>query len=1368
MRSPTIRATTRLLTLALISLAPPAGRADAPPGWAPELAPAFALYDDGQWDATQTLCQQIAGAARSERLRHDAEALAALALLRSDVRDARLEGRGLIAQLSAREPSLLDRPEVLLAGGVACTKMDETSDGLSMLTAAADGFAARGDAERLLAAYVSLAENWARFSEWERAPRHLRVPVPQSASEARRTRREQIERLVARAAELRLPEASGRVELVLARWLLDHADSTAEGLALLERLARDPAGATALEAGVLAARELERQGRWSDAAGMYERVVGASSDAPVASRRRAAEARARAAEALAALRAAAAELDVPDQAEPGAPLAIGIRARHVASLRVELRRVDLAHWLEQRRGNFAESALPESGSLVFTASVETAAARPFDWWDGPAGPPVRLEPGAYVLTAAGQDASGKTVRAKRLVLASSLRAVALVGRDRAALWAYASGRDDRAVRMVDGAELRFWMNGSFVPQRLLISAGALSFELPAERNVFRDRNWVALVTAGEELALLRGELPSKRQERDERTRVVLAGQSGVVARGELLRVAGLLYEARPSAGLDRSELTLELIDGDGQSRAAARVTPGPGGVFSAELPLGDAMTGLGLGVVVRRDQKVIENVRGRHVVQVAGGVDSRGESGVMLDLRGAELVSGDQPPVLSLSLQYPWGGEPGGRIASVVYRGLGPAATPGDWARAGPAHNRVLLDTRGRARILPPLTSLELPDGPAVYGAWATGSGWDYRSTSTEFKLLRRGANDGWIRAEQREPRVGLPLRFDVGLFAGGGVTSLLGGEIEIARDGSPVARLPLALDIHGWRSADWTPEHAGDHRLRLLLDGRPVVEQIITISNMTGSAGPSDWVDGSAAIVTEPSPALRLNLSGTYRGPLLAALVAGEPVAAHALDVHEPALAAHLPLATRPRNARVVLARPAVDGSAFWLGPEVRPDAADALRVDIAEAQRPPLPGQVMSLDVTCRNAAGDPVPAEFIARLVSLPADYGLPWIGGAQRLPIAPLAGDVRACRGWRPADVDDGPRDVPVPQELVTGMLAGATLWVETHAAPTGRATLEPRLPLVGRRFILCVLAVDESGEFALATRLVEVRDGFEVVADAPSIWSPGDRTLIAARVRCDSSATARVRVEGGPGLSVERVRARSGALVKDVADGWAEVTVSESEPATLTFMAEAVAPAPAGAFATLTIEGAGGTQVLRLPYRVESVPPVRDARGLEDSGPDSPAAVLRVTRVLSLLREPDPGERDPNDLMRSNRIPAPNWRQTPVAAGTRLAPGDLLLVREDIEVAAAFGEVSWVQAAPANAHVCLADLGAAQQIGRAGRPDPYGLEWTSPELPRGRWRNEYVLALMRPGSCSIPLPRVASDGQAVVVEGEATAVVVESR
>ena len=465
-----------------------------PSDWSAELAQALSLYRAGDYLAAQDACAARLASSHDGRVRSDAIAIQAMILMRMPARNARLDGRAQLAALSLDDPSLAERPECLLALGLAHTSLAETAKALDCLDRAAAGFDARGEHARLAETLAALAAAWSSHTEWEMTPSRFDVSQPRNSDEARQLRREQMGRIRDRLASMpQSDDAVARVDLLLAEDFIAAGDRTDDGLRTLEQIAASPsvtpAVADALEK---LAQHCEDQQRWSDALALYGRLA---AEGPAAAARRAED-------RMTQITRPQLSIEVPATTSANEPVDIRLAVRNVAAVQVEIRHVALGDWLSAHQGRFAEALLPEAGSVQMARHLDTRAEHEHGWWRSEQQTETvqfRAPPGAYVVIVTPEGAQAVAHCVKRLAIVSDLTATAVVGPDHAAICVTPEAPELRA---------RFWMHGSFVATEPRFDRGIARFPLPAEAHVLRDKRWVCLIEAGQDLALCRGELRS--------------------------------------------------------------------------------------------------------------------------------------------------------------------------------------------------------------------------------------------------------------------------------------------------------------------------------------------------------------------------------------------------------------------------------------------------------------------------------------------------------------------------------------------------------------------------------------------------------------------------------------------------------------------------------------------------------------------------------------------------------------------------------------------------------------------------------------------------------------------------------------------
>lgn len=1428
-----------------------------PPSWSPELGAAMQAYDAGDYGTTLRECTRILSVAREPRLRRDAAALEALAMLRSLARAEQMAGRGRLGELAAEDPALIRRPEVQLAYGVSLSATFETAAALRQLHEAATTFATRGDELRLQSTWVALAACWARHAEWGDTPPELRVRPPSSPAEARRVRREQIEAI--RGQLERLPGAAPsleQVDLILARLLMEAEDTRAEGLALLERLAAAGPSAASSAASLSLATIYEQEHRWKDALTLYER---AASGLDI---RFAAQAR----EAADAIRRPRLALEAAPTVPSGQPVRVGLRCRNVERVELEIRRVDLADWLAARRGVFSEAALPLDGALAAARRLETRVDRPHDWWqsgdDGAL--TVTLLPGSYVLLARAPTGEADDVSVRRLLLVSDLRAAVFVGQENIAIWAAAAG--DK-VPDPGRAVARFWMHGSFVPREVPLPSGAALLPLPPESRVLSDRGWSCLVQAGPHVALCCGQLGQESEAARDTARVMLAAAPSDPRPGQTVRFLGWLRErGQGISPLPAGNLRLELRDLRDVVRLSTPLNVTPASTFLAELTVPAELAGQNLNAVVLRGSRAVENVRGRLAVRVR----SLDETPLLVRVRAARLSDPQgPPPSIEIAAAWPWGTPAAEARTSVHFRALRipvpePMTTPGvppviegqpRWAVAGPIGLRVRLNAQGRARLVVPLGQLTLPTAageqpPAsvAYLAWAETYGPDGRGARGRVEFLRADATPVvWLTLDSGESmpqqkaapeEIGGPraLRFGLHWFdPGGALLDEQARELVIRRSihepvdsGSApgtddeVARLPLFPAADGLRTDFWLPGAAGgappptEGTVEATLPARgggPVrIARAIQLPRTSGVAETprveACWTDSSGL------PAVSITVAGGLAGRRLLLceadeLLAVHPLGAEALDQEirltpQGGLAAH---------AQVLLLRWEDErGIRIERMVPVQESEKHSVRLELTPATARVRPATRVRVRAECRNGEGQPTEAQLSARLVELRGVNTLPWIPGEVRQALLPVTAAV-VSTGFRPGPEvlspshgaeyhDAGPNPqhgqsdlgtgdgrgnqtihhwegthtaglgiaaasrplvsdpVLLPAALNAAMVERATIWVDSRPTCGGAADFEVPIPPTAGLYRLWVLAQTRPDHFVIAAADIDARAGPSLLCDLPALMSVGDRTLAALTLSSEREGTeATITVRGSSGLRLEPLRSASRVpgRVEAGSSSASRVVLRTAEPITLVAPLEAVSPGEARVEFDVAVDGI--IQTIAASGLVYPSDAASASKASEDNGgPEGrgPAGPIQVRRSLMLLTRMTSGEEETD--------PAPDrpksgheWVTSPLPPDGRLMPGQLVLVREEIELDVPLERVVWSQRLPPVWHTCIIAGDVFRPPGNTGARRLDALSWSTPRLRAGPSLHEYAVAAARPGTALLPPPQVTAGGKAMPVE-----------
>jgi len=1288
-----------------------------------------------------------------------------------------------LQQMMLEDPALGDDPECNLAYGVALTALAETADALAVLEKAAAGFAARGD-PRQTEALEALAQTWAVHNEWERTPARFNVPRPAHATAARATRRAQIEALRSRISAL--PNASdslARLNLVLGRYLLCAPETADEGRGLLRRLTDvaelTPAGC---QAALTLATDCEQRQSWGEAVEWYRRVavecVG--------------EAAAQARQAVERLTHPDLLLDVPTRVSAGQPLPIRLRVRGLESVRLEVRQVDVEAWLSNPRTRGSEAGLPESGSIRLSRDLVTRAETAYAWWNS-ASNDESLEclvpPGAYVVLASGRDADGQVYKRKHLVIVSDLLAVCVTGRQRVLAWAGHPGADGHDYQPI---QARFWMNRSFAPVEVALmplpeaepiageslawaEQAVANFRLPAEAAVLRDKGWVCLLRCGEHLAVCRGEVASLGVGETLPRVALLTGPPGPGI-GESFYAAGFLLpgetgEVNPPIG---SRLELTAIDALERVKLRQGLPLLAGGVFGASLRVDAGQAGEHLRVLTRLDGQSLWNVLGRPTV-----------SAPRTDERQFRVRIEDVPVWLpadagvlrgTVRAEYPWGAAPLHARARCVFDSfLLPLTGLRDYQMEGQSvAHEGRLDVDGQWRFELPLSALGLSDVPLAIHIRARVTSLEGREGAAQTTVLVGASRPhAWLTCDPSQAVAHQPLRFICAWVDPAGAVLSRPPTVSVRRDGAEVTRLPLRASPQGFVSMPWEPE-PGLYEAVVTLD---MVEQppltlrrAVTVQAVQATAAARPSIKCSANLLSSPQQvAVRVTLSGEHDGPVLALLARSEPLAASALPVLRGQAELTLPLEDLPTaGLRVaVLGLQAAQARLLAVEP-VEPDPSQPIVLALQTPRIAVWPGERVTVKAVASRAAAAAPPTVLIARL-TLASRSGFvdpaASVSTAEQsrrasgLSIGTSLGEVRPDQRAQDETTDEPP--VALYREIPAELAEGMTLWCASLAVPNGVGEFEVPVPERPGCYRLIVVARSADGAFAAESLLIDARQGITATLSVPRRMRVGDRVLVALELENAGADPryAEVRWELGDGLSAETMRVvGSRSLLRSLpASAPARLELPAGSRTWLHMEAEAARIA-AGEVA-VEVRAEDGCRRVAAPYEVADE--VR-APGAAD------LTLHRRVFVWTKVREgPEHahgrGRITPPEVGVQARVPPvgadgeePGWDWVPWQPTDRLVPGQLLKVRDELELRTALaGTLSWSQDVPPTCHTVRGMLERAQSYGLVSEPDRLRTRLT--ELKPGLHAQEYFLAVVRPGVGELPAPRLQLDDQPVGVQ-----------
>lgn len=1275
----------RTALLALILLAGPAAAAQSavPQGWPPELAPAFERYALADYAETQRLCRAIR-AGGNARLRDEADALAALASLRGDGRGERVEGRAALLEISQRRPGLDQRPECLLALGIAARELNETALALLTLQGALDRFAARGDAAPLAETAVALAETWLRHNEWERMDPSLQVLTPSSAAAAQAVRARRIAELSERLAAL--PPGYGdariQVETALARCELSAPPSAPQGRARLERCAAaQPLTPAVAKAGLLLADVLEAAGEAQAGVAALQRVR----DAALGELSQSADAR------IAAITKAQIEIDAPETVAPDVPLELRLRSRNIARLRLEVRRVDLPAWLEARRGIALDAQLPAAGATIATAEITITTARPHDWFDSQSAPTElpRITPpsGAYAIIASGTGADGAPLVVRKLLLASSLHAAAIVGGRRALVW---------APRADGAAQARFWIHGAFVPLRLTLPGGLADFDLPGEARILRERRWTCLVQSGDEFALLRGALPP----REAAARVVLAGGPAGVAIGETCTLLGIVDQRGSVA--PATEVTIDWLDSSDRVVASQTAPLDRSGAFATAFTPAPELAGQSLRAQARLGTRMLDSLEGRFSLRVLSADQSAAAVSLVA---GARALPGDARLLdLAVQAEYPWQVPLAG-----AYHSLDISAVPLPLDLAAGPRPRLTgrsgnLSDLGRATYNPPLEEFGLAARPLALHVRAVVLGWDKRPLETSLDALVGAAAHVWATPLE-PPQLGRATRFNVHWLDALALARDL-PSLEVRPLGGAWRALHLGPATLGRRSAAWFPQNSGPHELRaaLAIPGAAPAE-LLTSFDVGGAAAARGR---SVEIVSADADAadagrLIVALRGLHPGPLLAWLDDDDPLSV----ASAPALAGDSRIALAARaGARSIRIAELLDGGLHLL----------------AEAPITPPPRatpivQLAALDFDADESRVRGVIEIEPSRVTSAwirvtPAlePSGMDWSGEP---PSDPRPAQPRIVAAGAPANP---PPAAAIPDDVDTALRAGQTLWAGALpiAGQEGRQVSFASAPLPKlRHYHVSLITVDDQRGLTSRTTALSPPESPALTLDLPREMSLGDRLSAALTITGRPGATLKWEFSAGSHLT-------AGGTTSG------EAVMPAEGVQRLLFAVEA--SATGAGFASARVEADGRTVTRRSDIHV------RPAAAPHTTGD------VRMQRAIYRLQATS----DAAGML----LPEGDWERIRINDGDAVTVGDTLVIEYRISALRPLGPLRWTQALPAACVTFGFELRNLRLPGELRKTLPQSLEYDGLRLGQGVSIVEIPMVAVAPGVCAVPHPELS--------------------
>lgn len=1159
--------------------------------WPPEIRSLLQIYRNGDYDETRRQCASLLATVANERLRREINVIQSLTMLRTEDRQTRVQGRTLLAQLAAVDPSLERRPECLLAMGVALRGLFETASALDQLDRAVDGFSAIAMNERAADALAELAAAWAAHGEWELTPARFRTGLPSGADAAWAVR---LQRVQAIRDRLRgIPSAHvplARVELLLARNLIKHGGRESEGVEILEALAagRVANDATA-EAAEMLAEAYEASSRWEDALRLYRRVA----DARLGSRSDAARRHVREITRPSVALEVAAAISSGERARPI------VRARGLQRVKLEVRRLDLIGWLEANQGKLIERQLPDNGRQAIAAREFRAEASEryglFTSDKSDVALDFAAPLGSYVVIARGFDAQGREVVDKRLLLVSDLRAAVFTGARNAVIWSWALRKPaESATVELDEAAAWFWMHTSFVATRPGLRRGVATFRLPPEADVSRNRHWLAVVRAGRHLALCRGELRSDTSKRRSTPSVALLSDRLIVPAGESLLVRGFLLPGHGTELTTLSEQTvwLDVRDASDQLHDSIPVQVSPYGTFEARVPTNREMSGRTMRIVARSEDGVLQSIRAQQNFRV---VDDARLTAIVDVIMPAWVDSATDALTGEVRAVYPWGTPLAGAECFLQLDAL--QLPDPEWGRAARPIPRSLyagrLDRDGRYQFQIPLADLGVDGRFTAFRLHARITGWDKTTADTTAEILRT-PEPLRLRLFRDVPTAGVghEVRFGIAVFDAVGTAGDVEPELSIAREGGEPHVLTLARRTFIFESEPWRAAEPGVYHLSASLRV-PEREPIVVRDTLRISADlPADSTQRERILcraILEPESdgiAVRATLGGRDERSLLAILEDGEPLAAVPLDGIRGQISTRLG-ARRfdPFSARVVVA--AAGESAIKLVAQGEVGAASraqgSLKVD---APRVVQCGGRFNVKLRSADKAGAALAADVTIRLTDMRGKvFDLLWNAMSDEpYYIAPATS--LAFVG------PDGVQSVPEAQgRMISASVAsllfdGETRWLGGLTLTDGGGEVTIRCPSEVGRYQLTCVARTRDNQLHVTSSIIDARKTLRVVVDPPVTMTVGDRSTIGVSLTNSS---------GGPTPFELKCEAGRPARLDSAEKVWTG-TLAAGETRDLAVGLEAAEPGYGRI--QVTLDQATPQRTVVAPYEVRSAADVR--------------------------------------------------------------------------------------------------------------------------------------------------------------------------
>ncbi len=632
------------------------------------------------------------------------------------------------------------------------------------------------------------------------------------------------------------------------------------------------------------------------------------------------------------------------------------------------------------------------------------------------------------------------------------------------------------------------------------------------------------------------------------------------------------------------------------------------------------------------------------------------------------------------------------------------------------------------------------------------------------------------------------------------------------------VTRLPLFPAADGLRTdLWWLPRRVGQtlrptegivEAVLPVREGKSV--QIARTFRLPQFDGDAETPQVEARWTGSPdSPEISVAVTGGASGRRLLLCEADELLAVHPLEP-EPA-ERHIRLSPRggpASHAQVLLLRRGEDeGIRVERVVPVQESERRSVRLELTPAAMRVRPATLVRVRAECRTAEGRPAEAQLSARLVDLRGGHTLPWVPGEMRPALLPPASTAvstgfrpllegagwverSAGVGWversethqnslesrtaghggeeahtaglwgaaasRPLVADP----VPLPADLSAAMLERATVWVDSRQAVGGAVDFEIPIPPSAGLYRLWVIAQTRPDHVVIAAADLDARDGPSLLCDLPARMSVGDRTLAALTLTSGTEGTeATITVRSSSGLRLEplRLASQEQARLEAVLPTVARVALRAAKPVTLLAPLEAVSPGEARVEFDVAVEGTIQRVAAAGMIHPPEAGPASEA-SQEHADPQTRARLrpIRVRRSLMLLSQMYTGGEE-SDAAADRAGSGREWVTSPLPPDGRLLPGQLLLVREEIELDEPLERVVWSQRLPPVWHTCVVAGDAFRPPGTPGVRRLDEVSWSTPRLRAGPFLYEYAVAAVRPGTALLPAPQVTVGGESRPVE-----------